>query len=53
MKTLVIRLAIMILKAMLPELQKKAEETKTSADDLVLQIAVIIVQAWDEGVIKI
>lgn len=43
----------MILKVILPELQKKAQETKNPLDDLAVQLALEVVQAWDAGLIKI
>lgn len=46
---LVIKISAMVLSAMIPELQKKAAETKSPVDDLLVQIAQAIIEVVRSG----
>jgi len=48
-----IRLAIAILKASLPTLRKKAAETKSDIDNIVLDIVEAVVQLIESGELRI
>jgi len=52
MRTLIIKIAIMVVRYSLPELERQAKETKNPLDDIAVQIAKEILSAYDRGEIK-
>lgn len=53
MKTLYIKIAVSILRASLPSLRKKADETKSEVDNMILDIVDAIIKLYDSGELKI